>query len=109
MLSTLSTICEIIMVICFGASWPFNIIKAYKARSTKGTSLLFMSLIGIGYLGGIGCKIFTLIEKGSLTPLSYVAFAFYFINLAMVTAGVIIYFRNKKIENAAASETNNAE
>lgn len=104
MLSTLATICEIIMVICFGASWPFNIIKAYKARSTKGTSLLFMSLIGTGYLGGIGCKIFTLIEKGSLSALSYVAFGFYFINLAMVITGVIIYFRNKKIESSAVSQ-----
>ena len=53
MLSTLATICEIVMVVCFGASWPFNVVKAYKARSTKGTSLLFMSLIDLGYIGGI--------------------------------------------------------
>ncbi len=99
MLTTIATICEIIMVICFGASWPFNIIKAYKARSTKGTSLLFMSLIGTGYVGGIACKILTWIEKGALSWLSYVAFAFYIINLIMVSTGIIIYFRNKKIES----------
>lgn len=46
------------MVICFGASWPFNIVRAYKARTAKGTSFLFMSLIGMGYVGGILCKIF---------------------------------------------------
>lgn len=101
MLGTLATVCEIVMVICFGASWPFNIVKAYKARSTKGTSLLFMSLIGIGYVGGILCKIFTWIENGTLTWLAYVAFAFYIINLILVTSGLIIYFRNKRIENAS--------
>ena len=103
MLETLATICEIVMVICFGASWPFNIVKAYKARSTKGTSLLFMSLIGIGYVGGILCKIFTWIAKGSLTWLAYIAFAFYIINLTLVVTGLIIYFRNKKIEGGAES------
>lgn len=101
-MENLATVCEIIMVICFGASWPFNIVKAYKARTTKGTSLLFMSLIGIGYIGGIMCKIFTLIDKGSLTWLSWVAFAFYIINISMVTTGVIFYFRNKKLDKQRA-------
>ncbi len=96
-METLAVICEIIMVICFGASWPFNIIKAYKSRSTKGTSLQFMSLIDFGYVCGILNKIFTLICKG-LTWLQWVAFAFYILNLVLVTAGIIIYFRNKKIE-----------
>ena len=31
---------ESIMLICFGLSWPLNVIKAYKARTTQGTSLL---------------------------------------------------------------------
>lgn len=101
MLEILATVCEIIMVICFGASWPFNIIRAYKARTAKGTSLLFMSLIGIGYIGAILCKIFTWIDKGSLSALAYVAFAFYIINIAMVTAGIIIYFRNKHLDALA--------
>ena len=104
MLETFATICEIIMVICFGASWPFNIVKAYKSRSTKGTSLVFMSLIGIGYVGGILCKIFTWIIDGSITWLAYVAFAFYIINLVLVTSGIIIYFRNKRLEKSAASD-----
>ena len=101
MLETLATICEIVMVICFGASWPFNIVRAYKARTAKGTSILFMSLIGVGYVGGILCKIFTWIDKGTLTPLAFVAFAFYVINICMVTAGIIIYFRNKRLDAIA--------
>ena len=30
-METLATVFEIVMVLCFGASWPFNIIRAYKA------------------------------------------------------------------------------
>ncbi len=103
-METLATICEIVMVICFGASWPFNIIKAYKARTTKGTSLLFMSLIGLGYVGGILGKIFTLAAKGGLTWLQWVAFAFYIINLCMIITGLTIYFRNKRLDAQRANE-----
>lgn len=104
MLSMLATICEIVMVVCFGASWPFNIRKAYKARSTKGTSLLFMSLIDLGYIGGILNKIFTLIDQGSLNWLKWVAFGFYILNLILVTTGILIYFRNKNIEKHHETE-----
>lgn len=101
-------VCEIIMVICFGASWPFNIVKAYKARTTKGTSLLFMSLIGVGYVGGILNKIFTFIADNGLHWIQWMAFAFYIINLCMIITGVIIYFRNKRLD-AAAEQNQSAE
>ena len=32
---------EAAMLVCFGFSWPLNVIKAYKARTAKGTSLAF--------------------------------------------------------------------
>lgn len=28
----LSEFLEIIMIVCFGASWPFNVYRSYKAR-----------------------------------------------------------------------------
>ena len=101
-MSTIAIFFEIIMVICFGASWPFNIIRAYRGRTTKGTSLLFMTLIAIGYIAGVLCKIFTIIDTG-LSWLGYVAFAFYIINLIMVSLGIVIYFRNLKIEKTLKS------
>ena len=104
MLEIIATICEIIMVICFGLSWPFNIIRSYKAKSTKGTSILFMSLIEIGYVAGIICKILIWISKGSLTLLQLTAFIFYCINFTMVFIGILIYFRNKKIEKLESQE-----
>ena len=73
MFLSLATACEIIFLVCFGASWPFNIIKAYKARTTKGTSLQFMSLICFGYVAGIFKQIFTLLANNKLTALQWVA------------------------------------
>ena len=52
----MAEIFEIIMVLCFGASWPFNVMKSYKARTTKGKSLLFLCLIFFGYIAGIASK-----------------------------------------------------
>ena len=35
---------EATMLVCFGFSWPLNVVKAYKARTAKGTSLAFIIL-----------------------------------------------------------------
>lgn len=105
-METLATIFEIVMVLCFGASWPFNIIRAYKARTAKGTSLQFTVLIGIGYVGGILSKIFAAVEEGSgyWNGLRILAFVFYFINLTMIVTALVIYFRNKKLDAKRAAE-----
>ncbi len=111
-MEVLAIVFEIVMVLCFGASWPFNIIRAYKARTAKGTSLQFTVLIGIGYVGGILNKVFTAVQKGSIYWtdgvygfLHILAFAFYFINLAMIITAIAIYFRNKKLDANRAQET----
>lgn len=105
-METLAIIFEIVMVLCFGASWPFNIIRAYKARTTKGTSLPFTLLIGIGYVGGILSKIFAAVNEGAKywTALRVLAFVFYFINLTMIVTALVIYFRNKKLDEKRAKE-----
>ena len=51
------SIWEIIMVICFGCSWPFSILKTIRVKNPTGKSYLFMSLIIIGYLAGCIHKI----------------------------------------------------
>ena len=38
----MAEIAEVIMIVCFGASWPFNVIKSYKARTAKGKSPVFL-------------------------------------------------------------------
>lgn len=46
------SIFEIIMLISFGFSWPFAILKTLRVKNPAGKSYLFMSLIIIGYLAG---------------------------------------------------------
>ena len=92
---------EMLMVVCFGISWPLNIVKAWKARSTKGISLPFYSLILAGYLFALVGKIL-LIRCYAPAPWYetvhwYVMF-FYVLNTLMVACGVAIYFRNRAIE-----------
>ena len=53
----MANLCEIIMLLCFGASWPINFRKAFLAKTTKGVSLTFLCLIEIGYLCGMAAKI----------------------------------------------------
>ena len=98
-MSVFATIFEIIMVICFGASWPMNIIRAYKSKTTKGTSLFFLLLIEVGYISGIVSKVFMILGSG-LSWLGYVALSFYILNLLMVFLGILIYFRNLKFDKA---------
>ncbi len=54
---------EIGMLVCFGASWPFNVIKTYTTKSAKGKSFVFLWLIFIGYLSGILHKIYFLYDN----------------------------------------------
>jgi hypothetical protein len=48
---------EILMLICFGISWPVALIKSYTTKSVKGKSLLFLFLVFLGYVFGIIHKI----------------------------------------------------
>lgn len=99
-MSIVADIFEILMILAFGFSWPFNIVRAYNARTTKGTSLLFLCLIGSGYVAGILCKIFACQGVvGYWTPTKILAFIFYFINLSLIITALIVYCRNKKIDS----------
>ncbi len=81
---------EALMLVCFGFSWPLNVIKAYKARSAKGTSLAFIILIITGYVAGITAKFIG-------HHLNYVLVV-YFLNLAIVLTNLGVYFRNRALD-----------
>lgn len=78
------------MLVCFGFSWPLNVIKAYKARTAKGMSLAFIILIITGYLAGISAKFIS-------GQINYVL-AVYLLNLLIVSANVVVYIRNKSLD-----------
>lgn len=46
------SIFEVIMLICFGAAWPFSIYKSYTSTSTSGVTqcLRFQNYFAILYL-----------------------------------------------------------
>ena len=86
------------MIVCFGVSWPLNIVKAWRARTAKGTSVVFYCLILVGYLFGIASKIIKL-RNGVATP-GYVWF-FYILNACIVSTGIAVWLRNRRLDKAA--------
>ena len=86
----MESIFETVMLVCFGFSWPLNVIKAYKAKTAKGTSLPFILLIITGYIAGISAKLIS-------GQINYVLIA-YILNLTIVSLNVIVYFRNVSLD-----------
>lgn len=81
---------EAMMLVCFGFSWPLNVVKAFRARTAKGTSLAFIILIITGYVAGITAKFIN-------HQINYVL-AVYFMNLAIVMMNVVVYIRNRSLD-----------
>ncbi len=83
------SIFEAVMLICFGASWPFAVLKTYKTKSVKGKSRLFLSLIIIGYIFGMINKIINGLD---------IVFWLYVINLLLVSTDLFfcLRYRNRK-------------
>ena len=87
----MSELLEIFMIVSFGFSWPMNVIKSYKARTTKGKSLAFLVLVFFGYICGIASK---LVAPGFKW---YVLF-FYVLNFLMIGTDLALYIRNYKLD-----------
>lgn len=88
---------EIGMLLCFASAWPFNIVRGYKARTTKGMSLPFLLIIELAYLLGM-------INKIVIGEVNHV-FAFYVLDFALVMVQIFIYFRNRHLDSL--TEKNN--
>ena len=89
---------EAVMLVCFGVSWPVSVVKSYRARTTKGKSILFLFAIWIGYVFGLAGKVLLAVETGSIP---YVLFIYAF-NLIVVSLDLILYFRNLRLDKKAA-------
>ncbi|NPV39182.1 MAG: hypothetical protein HPY78_07905 [Brevinematales bacterium] len=79
---------EILMLLCFGAAWPFSIYRSYISRSTAGKSVIFLWIVWLGYIFGILNKF--------VRGLDGVVF-FYLLNLSMVSIDIALYYRNRYI------------
>ena len=84
---TFAEICETVMLVCFGLSWPISLIKNIKLKSAKGMNMQFILLIIVGYIAGISAKII----KGVYG----FVFFMYILNIVIVSMNLIVYFINK--------------
>jgi len=84
------------MLICFGASWPLDIYKSIKSRSTAGKSVMFMFVLTVGYVFGI-------INKIIYSP--DIVLVLYIINLLLVSVDICLFYRNRRHESMTKTES----
>ena len=84
---------EVLMLLCFGLSWPFKITKSYRSRTARGKSVGFEVLILLGYILGVTGKFIS----GNVT---YVVFV-YILDILMVAADLSLTIRNKVLDRLA--------
>ena len=96
----IAKVLEATMIILFGISWPFNLAKSIRSKSTKGKSLLFLCLIDVGYIAGITSKIVSTTFDWST---DWWIFVVYVINFTLVSLDLIVYFINKNREKKTAA------
>jgi len=89
----MAQVLEVLMLVCFGISWPFNIAKSLKSRTAKGKSIGFELCIIIGYLCGLAGKFI----GGNVTYVVVV----YILDILMVTTDLILTLRNKVLDRMA--------
>lgn len=82
----LSTFFEVGMLVCFGASWPFAVLKTYMSKSTGGKSATFLWLVLMGYFSGIMFKVFGRLDW---------VVGLYALNGFMVALDIALYYRYK--------------
>lgn len=82
------SIFEAIMLVCFGAAWPFSIYKSYVSRSVQGKSAFFLLIVLLGYVAGIMHKL--------LYQYDMVIYL-YILNFIMVSADFLLYLRNSRL------------
>jgi len=87
------SIFEIIMLLCFGAAWPFSIYRSYRSRRTGGKSVAFLFIVLVGYIAGIANKLFYRFDN---------VIYLYGLNLTMVAIDTILWFRNRRLERGEA-------
>ena len=95
---------EILMVVCFGISWPLNIYRSYRARTAKGKSLPFLIFIFVGYVAGIVSKLTSDVYLATFAEKWYVL-VFYCINLVMVGVDMSLYARNAMLDRRAIEKS----
>lgn len=78
------------MLICFGCSWPTNIIKSLRSRTAKGKSLMFSLFVWVGY----SCQIVGKLVSHNVNWVMII----YVLDFLMVTADIMLTIRNIRLD-----------
>lgn len=89
-----SAIFELAMLVAFGFSWPFAIMKTCRAKRVDGKSPLFMMIVICGYLFGIAAHVI----EGTKLWLCFV----YLLDISLVSTDLALYFHYLRKNRAAA-------
>ncbi len=75
---------EFAMLFAFGFSWPFAIVKTFRAKRVDGKSPHFMMIVIVGYLCGVAAHL----VEGTKLWLCFV----YLADIALVSIDLALYF-----------------
>ena len=89
----MAQVLEVLMLVCFGISWPFNIAKSLKSRTARGKSIAFELCIIVVYACGLAGKFI----GGNVTYVVVV----YILDLLMVTTDILLTCRNRRLDRLA--------
>jgi len=78
-------ILEFAMLFAFGFSWPFAILRTYRAKRVDGKSPAFMIIVLVGYACGIAAHL----VEGTKLWLCWV----YLLDMLLVATDLTLYFR----------------
>lgn len=87
-------LCEIGMLIAFGCSWPFNILKSWRSRTAMGKSVVFEYIVVFGYLVGLLGKVISHARTGVWAWSVW----FYLADILMVSIDIVLYYRNAALD-----------
>jgi len=83
---------EILMLLCFGCAWPVSLRKSWTSRTNAGKSVFFLVVVVVGYAAGIAHKVLHSRD---------IVIVLYALNMAMVSADIVLWFRNDRLDRAA--------
>ena len=88
----LSQILEFAMLFAFGFSWPFAIVRTYRAKRVDGKSPAFMIIVLVGYACGIAAHL----VEGTKLWLCWI----YLGDMALASTDLTLYFHYSKRRGA---------
>jgi len=92
-LVTIGELLEGGMLVCFGISWPVDIVRTIRTGRTEGKSLAFMSLVLAGYVLGMGAKLARVAGTGQWPELITLLYVF---NSVAIIADIAVTLRLRR-------------